>query len=413
VRPNFLFTLIGVLILAASYATPAGAAPWEFHGGLYTSYEYTDNYLGTADNEESESIFKVGPSAQVIYTEGTAKLDLNGHYARSIHQEYTDDDSNDIILNSLYTVTSPVSSFLLGYTYTEALRNSVLSSISGNSRTQAGRMNYTRGLTSTTRGGLSYTYYQEDNDGEEEDIVSHGVTVSVDQEITQLISLHLTNGYDTHRYNSESDTPDSWSVRSTASLERTMTQTTSLSVDGEYQHVGQEEDTVPDADIVTSLLTMRHAFSPALRIILSAGYTWLTMEDMDREQTYALRGELRHETPFNMLSLRASREYVAEFTTDRYGTYEARSVYFTWERSLLKDLKLMSNITYEERKPVSGNTLSPVQEKEQDISGLVSLAWNPLRYLFITPGYEHYERIRENEDTETENRYKVVVEVRY
>lgn len=405
-----LSIILGGLFLAAAFCTSAGAAPLEFHGGLYTSYEYTDNYLGTSENEQGDYIYKVGPSAQVIYTSGTAKLDLAGRFARSMHQEFTEDDSNDILVNSLYTVTSPVSSFLLGYSYTEAFRNSVVSNVSGNSRVQTGRVNYTRGLTSGTTGGLSYIYYQEDNDGSEDDIVSHGATVSLDHQITQRVSLHLTEGYDTHRYEIRSN---SQTMRSTLSLERSMTQKMSLSADGEYRHIVQEDDDVPDADITNAFLTMKYAFSPALRTTISAGYSWLTMEDMDREQTYALRAEVRYETPYDVLSLRASREYVAEFTADRYGTYEARSLYATWEKSLLRDLKLYSNITYEERRPVSGNTLSPIQDKEQDISGLISLTWNPMKYLFITPGYEHYEQMNEHEDTQKENRYKVVVEVRY
>jgi hypothetical protein len=79
----------------------------------------------------------------------------------------------------------------------------------------------------------------------------------------------------------------------------------------------------------------------------------------------------------------------------------------------LRELVLSSNITYEERKPVSDNELFPVLDDEEDFSGTISLTWNPLRYVFFTPSYEHYRRKQEDLDTEKENRYRVIAEVRY
>lgn len=417
-KPSFLTVLRGALLLAAAFCTPVGAAPLEYHVGLYSSYEYTDNYHGTAHDEQGESIFEVGPSAQVIYTSGISRVDFNGRLARSLHQEFSDDDSTEILLDSSYTRTAQASTLLLGYGFTRTNRTTVLSDVTGVSRIQTARFNYTRVFTSRTSGGMGYTYYQEDNE-EEEDLVTHGVTANLNQQLTERTVARITGGYSNYRYDSIGDvfdpdgTGDTWTARGGLSLERSMTQKLTLSVDGEYEHEAQEDDVTPDSDITSAFLTGRYAFSPSTRLMLSGGYSWLTMEDMDSEQSYAVRGELRNENPYGIITLRISREYVAEFTTDRYGVYEARSAYLTWERSLLRDLTLTSNITYEERTPVSGTESSFLDGEEKDYSGLISLRWNPVRYLIITPGYERYEQHHEYTDTEKENRYRVVVEVRY
>lgn len=417
-RPSPLTVLLGALLLAAGLCTPVGAAPLEYHVGLYSSYEYTDNYRGTAHDEEGESIFEVGPSAQVIYTSGISRLDLSGRLTRSFHQEFSDDDSTEVLLDSSYTRTTQTDTLLFGYGYTRTNRTTVLSDVTGVSRIQTARFNYTRTFTSRTSGGIGYTYSQEDNE-EEEDLVSHGVTANLSQQLTELTALRITGGYASYRYDSMGDefdpdgTGDTWTARGGLSLERTMTRKLTMSVDGEYEHEAQEDDETPDSDITSAFLTGRYAFTPATRLMLSGGYSWLTMEDMDSEQSYAARGELRSESPSGTITLRVSREYVAEFTTDRYGVYEARSAYLTWEWFLLRDLTLTTNITYEERNPVSGTEVSDLEGQEEDYSGLISLRWNPVRYLIITPGYERYEQHHEYTDTEKENRYRVVVEVRY
>jgi hypothetical protein len=412
VRPFSVLVSLGGFFLAGALCLPVYAAPLEFHAGLYTAYEYTDNYRGTTSHEQGESTISVGPTAQAIYTSGTSRLDLSGHAARRYHRKFSEDDSDDLLFDSRYAASNQASSLELGYGYVLNNQHTILSDVSGNSRRQTGSAGLTHRFSSDTSGGIYYNYYQENNPPSQEDIVSHGAMLTLNQQLTQRILLRMTNGYETHRYTIQSD---AWVARSTLSLERDMTQRVNLGVSGEYEHTGQEEDDVPDSDITSAFINFRYAITPSTQLTFSGGYNWLTMEDVDREQAFATRSELRSQTPYGLLTVRVTREYAAEFTVDRYGIYEARSVYGTWERSLLRDLRLSFNITYEERKPVSGNDSSPVQNKEQDYSGLISLNWNPEQYEFltVTPGYEHYERLREHTETEKENRYRVIVEVRY
>jgi hypothetical protein len=408
VRPFSLPAAAGALFLVAALCAPVHAA-LEFHGGIYASYEYTDNYEGTANNNHSESIYEVGPTAQLLYTEGTSRLDLSGRVARSAHKRYTGDDDTEISLETGYTTTTLRNTLNLAYAFTQTTRSTILRDVSGETKIHSGSANVSRTLTQSTTAGLGYAYYQENNQSPDDDLVTNTGTAFVTHELSQLTTLRATGSYSTHRYEVDADT---WVARGTAGFERRLTPRLSIGIDGEYQHEGSEGDE-PESDISAAFLTGRYALTQSTGVVLSVGYNWLNAEDMDSEQSYALRGEVTTRTQYDVFSLRISREYLAEFTTDRYGTYEARSLYASWSRSLLRELVLSSNITYEERKPVSVNEFSSITEDEDDFSFRIALTWNPLRYVFLTPSYEHFRRERENLDTETENRYRIIAEVRY
>lgn len=397
-----------VVCLAAGFCTAGYAAPFEFHGGVYTAYEYTDNYLGTPHDEESESIYEVGPSASLRYSKETTTLDLAGHWAKSFHRKFDQNDSNDIIFNSTLATSTPKDTLSANYGYTQSDRRDVLTEVRGYSNIQTAGVNYSRALSPLTTAGLAYSYLQEDNPFPYEDIVSNSILGSLSHQLSQRSTVRGAVGYDTHRYEVGENAEV---TRSTFGYTYLLTQRASIGTDLEYQH--ESRDVSPDGDISTALLTFGYSLTPSTRVLLSGGYNWLSIKGMDREGTYATRGELTTRTLYDTFSVRVSREYVAEFTTDRYGTYEARSLYGSWERALLRDLRLLSTITYEERKPVSAVETAAISGWEDDFTGLVSMVWTPLRYVNITGTYEHFERKREIIDTERENRYRVSAEVRY
>lgn len=386
----------------------AHAATFEFHGGFYSSYEFTDNYFGTPINEESESTYEIGPSAQLLCRSENATLDLSGHAARSFHRKYDEDNFNEILLNSLYSTSTVRDTIELGYGYNQSSRRSSLSDLTGNSKIHNGLLNYSRTLSSASTFRFGYTYTQEQNPSPDEDIVSQGFVGSLAYQLSPRNSIRFSQGYSVHDYDISAD---AWELRSALGFETQVTPRAGIGTDLEYEHHEREDQ--PDGDIYNALLSWGYSLTPSTSVRLSGGYSWLTMEGADREQSFAARGELTTRTQNDTLSIRVSREYTAEFTTDRYGTYDARSIYASWERTLLRDLMFQSNITYEERKPVSDVGFNAITGKEENITGVVSFNWTPLRYLSIRPSYEHLERIREVSDTVKENRYRIIAEVRY
>lgn len=398
------------------------AAPLEFHGGVYTSYEYTDNYNGTARDRESETIYEVGPSGQVIYQEGPARLDVSGHVTRNFHKRFSDSNFYGVFLDSRFSTSTALNrdSLSLSYAFTQTDRRDTFSDVVGKSKIHVGSINYTRELTQATRLGLGYIYGLELNEDPYDDVESHGVTGTLSHQFSQQNSTTLMVGYDTHNYKENDDVTDgidtddsndSEILRSALGFQSLVTQQTTIGTDLEYQH--QNNETTPDGDIYSAFLTWGYSMTQQTNILLSGGYSWVDMEGYDREGSYVTRAEFTTRTLNDVVTLRVAREYTAEFTSDRFGTYDTRTAHASWERTLLRDLILLSTITYEDRKPVSAVDLTYPDQEEKDLSGMVSLNWIPLRYLNITTSYEHRQRDFEIADTERENRYRIIAEVRY
>jgi len=397
-----------LILFLTGFCGLAHAATFEFHGGFYTSYEYTDNYLGIPGNEQSDTIYEIGPSAQLLCRSANTTLDLSGHASRSFHQEYDDDDDTEVLLNSLYSASTIRDTLELGYGYTQTSRREDLTDARGNSVIHNGTLNYNRLLSPASSLRVGYVYTQERNPSPDDDLVSHGFTGTFAHQLSERNTVRFTQGYSVHNYD---ESGDAWILRSSLGLARQVTMRSSLGTDLEYEHNEREDQ--PDGDIYNAFLSWGYSLTQATSLSLSAGYSWLSVESTDREQDFAARGELTRRTQNDTLSIRVSREYTAEFTTDRYGTYDARSIYASWERTLLRDLMLLSNITYEERKPVSDTGFNVITEEEKNFTGVVSLNWTPLEYLSIRPSYERLERNREISDTVRENRYRIIAEVRY
>ncbi|HPW69378.1 MAG TPA: hypothetical protein PLA82_07940 [Deltaproteobacteria bacterium] len=403
--------LLGVLLVSMALSSSVHAASCEFHGGLYSSWEYTDNYRGTAHNQQSETIYEIGPSVDIICRAYPFALSLSGHAARSYHNRFKDDDETEVDLISGLTASSRRDSLELGYAFVQTSRSDLFSDVSGETRIHTGTLSYSRTLSPLTTLGLGYTRRLEDNSFPEQDIESEGASASLSHRITPNNTVSLTAGYDRYDYEVSEDAQV---LRSSLSFEHALSPRTDVGVDLEYQHQYREED-LPDSDIKAAYLFWGHALTPQTRVRLSGGYSWLSTEDADRQRAAVGRADFSSTWQRDVFTLTLSREYTAEFTTDEYGTYDVRRAAASWERELLRSLSLLTTITYVERKPVTGIDLTPgiERQEEKDITGLVSLSWSPIRYLDITSSYEHFREVEEISDTVTENRYRIIVEVLY
>jgi hypothetical protein len=104
-----------------------------------------------------------------------------------------------------------------------------------------------------------------------------------------------------------------------------------------------------------------------------------------------------------------AKEYTTEFTDNRYGTYDTKTASLTWIRQWLQAWSTSTGFTLSERKP-SAETL---EEDETESTTNVSLTWTPIEYFTGNVIYEHLQTNYESSDTVRENRYRLVMEVRY
>lgn len=415
-RRQTIPAVASVVLFVMAFCGVTYAAPFEFHGGVYTSYEYTDNHEFTAHDERSDSIYQIGPSAEVNYQNGPTRLDLSGRWAKSFHQRSDQEDTDEIVLGSAFSTSKIRDTMSLGYAFTQTDRRSdIISDVVGKTRIHTGTFNYTSTLSQTSTLVLGYTFNLENNPLPYEDITSHLTAATLSHQFSQRNSGDLRVGYDIYNYKGSDDDfedgDDAKVLRSSLGFQSLVTPRTSIGTSLEFQN--QNNDRLPDGDIYSAFLTWGYSLTASTNLLLSGGYNWFIMHGMDRQGAYATRGELTTRTLNDVFAIRVAREYVAEFTADRYGTYDSRTLSASWERTLLKDLRLLSTITYEDRRPVSAIETTSIQQEEKDFIGLVSLNWNPLRYLSITPSYEHRESEYEIADTERENRYRLIAEVRY
>jgi hypothetical protein len=114
-----------------------------------------------------------------------------------------------------------------------------------------------------------------------------------------------------------------------------------------------------------------------------------------------------------------AKEYSSEFTTNRYGTYDTTSAVIDWYRDIARGLSTTARVTMEQRRPVGGT----VDEDQTDATGGLSITWNPaedlalswhpIEDILVSLSYDHLRTKYETSGTARENRYRVMVEVRY
>jgi len=375
----------------------------EFHPGLYTSYEYTDNYTGVARDAVSESIFEVGPSLALILSSQALRWDLTGYLARSVHREFEDDDSTEVRIETSATIAGQIQSMTLGYAYSQSRRRESLGDPSGIRRIHAGSVAYAREMTQRTSLRLSTDASRERTDGTEEEIDSWGGQAGLSWRASQRTTIDVTSRYVAYTYELREDTSTS---TNSAHVSYAVNPRTSIGVFGDYVHVDRGDD--PDEDIYSTSATMRYTPYEHISLSLRGGYSWLSLEDEDRQETYTVGTDIARTTDRDTVRLSFSRGYRADFTVDRYGTYDIREARLAWDRRLTRTLSTSAAVSYEESRPTFED-----QENEEDLVAGLSLLWGPLEYLDARLSYNHLRHTYEISDTVSENRYRVIVEVRY
>jgi hypothetical protein len=320
------------------------AMNFEVHPGLYTSYEYSDNYFGSASAQQSESTYQVGPS-----------LELRG-FSPTFNGEHT------------------------------------------------GGATYSRELTQRTNLSLGYDSMNEKRQAPDEDVTSRGGNIGFSYLLTPRNTVDLTCRYRTYDYEirqdvKETDSGIAWSHIATPRLR----------IGFSSNYVKEDNGDLPNENRYDLSANGMYSITQYTNFSASGGRSWLVMEHQDRQTTYNMSVSLVHAVEHDRLAVSLSKGYTSEFTTDRYGTYDTTTASMTWEKGLLRTLTGSTGLNIENRKPTTGTA----GEDETDIVARASLSWNPIEYATATASYEHLQTEYEVSDTERENRYRMVVEVRY
>jgi len=408
-----IVALAPVLVPAAAYA----AFTYEVHPGIYNSYEYTDNYYGEVREGRSEGTYLVGPSLEVTAASPTINLGFTGRYTKSFHRRFSEDDSPEVHLSSEATHTAPRRVSRLTYTFTRTLTRENLSEPFGDARIHTGDISFSWELTQQTSLQLGYDVTAERRTGEtsaEEDVTSHTGNLGCTYAMSPVSRVSMTVQQVRHDYEESDNVIE---TGGTLSGEHDVSPVLTLGVVSTYNHENRGD--LPDEDRYDARLTGRHVFPGEITLGMEGGGRWLVMEDQDRESGFAGSASLAKVLEHDRLNLRVAKEYSSEFTTNRYGTYDTTSVDFDWYRDISRGFSSTARFSLEKRRPVGGT----VDEEQTDGTGGLSISWNPVENItlswdpvesiLVTLSYDHLRTKYETSGTARENRYRVMVEVRY
>jgi len=404
VRIKLAHVVISFVVLPIILCSSARAATYEIHPGVRASYEYTDNYFGTAHDEESENIYEIGPTLDFSWATQTLTWENSGYIAKRYHEEFDEDDSTEATLESHLAASSIRHALDLTYSYIQTRDRESLEDPRGITRVNTGSVGYTNTLSQETALSLGYSLTDENNPSPDEDILSQGPTISLTHQLTPRGSLSASFGYVYYDYEISENT---WVSTSSAHWGYMVTPSLELGTGFSYEH--EDRGRLPSEDIYRANLTAGYVLGRHTTIDVAGGYSWLAMEHEDRQGTYTLDAAITSETRYDVFSLSASKGYTAEFTTDRYGTYDTWSVLGSWDRTLMRTLIFSASVSITDNKP----TADTLEERERDKVGTAALAWAPSEHFDARVSYERLRHEYEISDTEKENRYRITIEGRY
>jgi hypothetical protein len=382
------------------------AYTFEAHPGLYTAYEYTDNYRGDVQNEQSESIYYVGPSLSLNFSDLPVTFDLTGRYTKSFHQRFPEDDSPDVNLTSHASYTTQRQSARLSYGFDRTLTREYLSEPFGEVKRNTGSILYNFALSQHTSVDAGYNFQTDRYSGNtsDEDLTSMGGNVGITHQLDpqDTISLAAQRSY----YNYEIS-QDATTSNGSFHFRHSFSPVFSAGLDPSYNRDDRGSD--PSSDIYNAEVSVQYAFNQTTSIDIRGGYSWLFTEHQDRQTDYTAHLSLDKRQDYNRFNLIIAKEYTSEFTNTFYGTYDTTSMKLAWDRQWLKEWSSAMAISAYKRRPTNGTA----GEDETDSAAHVKLNWNPNEYFTGSLSYDHLITKYETSGTARENRYMMAIEVRY
>jgi hypothetical protein len=383
------------------------AFTFEAHPGLYTSYEYTDNYQGAVQNGQSEGIYYVGPSLGLTCTSPSTNFDLTGRYTKSFHQRFPEDDSPDIHLITHASIAAPRQETRFSYEFARTLTRESLNEPLGEVRRNTGGIGYTVALTQNTSinaGGNIQTEKWSTTAPTGEDLVNSGGNVGITHQLNPLDTISFTARRDYYRYEISQNVIG---TQSTLDIRHVLSPIFTLGLGTAYNHDDRGHD--PNDDRYDVTLMGQYTMNQSTMMSVTGGYSWLIMEQQDHQASYIARVSLDKNLKEDRFHLSIAKEYTAEFSTNRYGTYDTKTASFSWVRQWVQTWSSSTGLSISKRIPSMGTS----GEDETDSNANISLTWRPIEYFTGDLIYEHLQTKYRTSGTARENRYKMTVEVRY
>lgn len=422
-----------VLTILLSWGSILTAATWEFHPGLYTSYLYSDNYRGVAENEQSESTYAVGPSLALSCVAGILRWELAGHFAKEYHNRFEEDETTTGRVETSATARGQRQSLALSYSYEETMLRETLDEAWGLHRYHTGMLTYSLTATPAATLTVGYTRTMDNAPAPDEDVVSDGGRAALAYSLTPRHQVDLSAAYTAYRYEVSSDadaTPDVNVSEATLRWRYALQQHLRLGPDFSFERHDRED--FETEDIYTASLGIEYDYSQNTSMTASIGHSWLRAEETDNYETTDAGLGLTHHTGDDTLTAHASQGYAYEYTSteDTSGIAKTTAYDIAWEHAFTTSFlaTLGSGVTKREY-------IDSVEEDGTDITHRFSLIYRylprravqepttqPTEQLSVLgtlprlearATYEHLQHDYETSDTVRENRYGITVEVRY
>jgi hypothetical protein len=411
------YTILGLLLPAMIlvYCGESSAYLFEAHPGVHLAYEYTDNYFGTAKDKRDESIYEVGPKLDLKWAIPAITATMSGYVTRTGHYRFNQDDSTEANIAAAASFLGIRQSLDLSYAYLQTERRATLAEPRGLSKTNSGSASYMKMLSPLFTVNLGYEYssvHYSSLTGDDE-VTQIGRT-RITYQLTRRNSVDLFYEYEDYRYQiapnaNGMSTGVDWHYAATPRL------LVGLHTNYKIQDRGKD---LPKEDIYDLMPTATYNLSQHTSFTASAGKSWLVLEHSDRQSIYSMNATLNYTALQDMVALSVSKAYEAQFTSNLYGIYNTKSATLLLQKGIMRTLVGIIDFSLIRTIPISNaNELIPVlvthREDETDTVGRASLVWDPNKYLTVKGIYEYLQHDFEIADTERENRYRMVLEVRY
>jgi hypothetical protein len=406
VRKHAILGILGLVCVLFS-GHDLLAFNFEAHPGLYTSYEYTDNYRGTVQNEQGDSIYYVGPSLGLTCTSPSTNFDLTGRYTKSFHHRFSEDDSPDIHLITHASIAAPQQETRFSYEFARTLTRESLNEPFGEVRRNTGSIGYTTALTQNTSinaGGNIQTEKWNTTSATAQDLVYSGGNVGITHQLNPLDTISFKAQRDYYFYEISQDVIG---THSTLDIRHVLSPLFSLGLGTVYHHDDRGHD--PNDDRYDVNLMGQYAMNQSTMMNVTGGYSWLIMERQDRQTTYITSVSLDKSRREDRFRLSIAKGFTAEFSTNLYGTYDTKTASFSWIRQWLQTWSSSTGLSISKRVPSMGTA----GEDETDSNANISLTWKPIEYFTGDLTYVHLQTKYRTSGTARENRYTMTVEVRY
>lgn len=404
------------LVIILFYSSDSPAYVFEIHPGLRLAYEYTDNGNGLARDPVGESIYDIGPRLDVLWNTPTMRFDLGGYVTRTHHTRFNEDDTTEANATASAAITGVRQSLDLRYSYLQTTRRETLTIPSGLTKTNTAGVSYMRMLTQFLTMNIDYGYAsrREPPGGERE--VSNTGRGRLSYQMTTRNSVDLSYEYDDYRYEIN---PDAQVMITGLAWRYLWSPRMNFGVRGNYTR--NNRDLLPNEYIYSVMPNVMYSITQHTTLNLAAGKDWYVTEHQDRQSTYSMDGSVEYAALQDRATVRLTKGYQAQFTSNLYGIYETKTATVSLQKELVQTLAGIIDLSIIKTTPsfdvpenIPPGTLFNISTQEEtDTMGRFTLRWDPNRYLTLSGIYEHLQHDYEISDTVHENRYRMVLEVRY